>query len=107
MQAKDFVLWNTCIGEGSAEEIANDLLVSIELTSTGEQYNATPLRFVAKGENGKVIAERTFSGILVPSSGRVWKGVWLRDVACGGVVNITLTFGKQTKSAEMDFAGGE
>jgi hypothetical protein len=107
MQAKDLSLWNTCIGEGSAEEIANDLLVSVEITSSSEQYVSTPLRIVAKGEKGSVLAERTFSGMLVPATGRVWKAVWLRDVSCSGIVNMSVTFGKQTRNGALNFDGGE
>lgn len=40
---REFNLWNTIIGEGDAEEHANDALFTVELHSDGEQNIAQPL----------------------------------------------------------------
>jgi len=106
LTAKDFALWNTIIGEGSAEEIANDLFVSVELASNGQRNLATPLRITVRGR-GRVLAERTFTGILTSKGGRISKGLYLRDAGCAGPVTIEARFGDQRRTASLDLACGE
>ena len=107
LKIRDFSLWNTCIGEGSAEEIANDVFVAVELISNGELNVKMPLKIAAKDENGRVVADRIFNDILTSSRGRISKGILLRDVGCGGSVTIDVTFGKQNRRTKLDFFGGE
>src|SRR5688572_114818 len=78
----DFVAWNTVIGEGSAEEPANDLLVMVEVMGGGGQENITgTLEITARGENGRVLATRSFGeSLLTSDDGRVWKPLWLPEV---------------------------
>lgn len=80
----DFAGWNSIIGEGSAGEPANDLLISVQLRTAGEQLMPGPLEIkVTRGSRGTV-ATRRFERDLLAHEGSVWKAIWLKDVGCAG-----------------------
>jgi hypothetical protein len=105
----DFVAWNTIIGEGSAEEPANDLLVMVEVTGRGGQENiAEALEIAAQGDNGRALATRRFGeSLLTSDDGHVWKSLWLSDVGCAGHIQIIARIGRSTRQAELDLDCGE
>jgi hypothetical protein len=67
--ANEFYLWNTMIGEGSAEEQANDALFTIDLRNDGQQNIPHPLTLTATDESGKVLARRSFANLLTSEGG--------------------------------------
>ena len=113
----DFLAWNTIIGEGSAEEIANDLLVLVEVIgSTGGEENIDgPLEIsVRRGEgltvgrpSGNANARRRFDSLLTSDQGRVWKALFLPDVGCAGRLEIAATIGRSTRRATLDLVCGD
>jgi hypothetical protein len=104
----DFAAWNTIIGGGEAEEAANDLLVLVEVLGTGgEQTIAVPLVVVVRGENGRVIARRRFTGLFTSEQGRVWKALWLPDSTCAGRIEIDATIGRRGRRAQLNLGCGE
>ena len=105
----EFIGWNTIIGEGSAGEAANDLLILVEAKGTGGKENiALPLSIVARGRGGKVIGQRRFKDSLLTSAdGRVWKSLWLQDVGCAGIIRVTATLGRSIKSTSIALDCGE
>ena len=105
----DFVAWNTIIGEGSAEESANDLLVMVEVTGRGGQENIEEaLEIAARGDHGRVLASRRFAeSLLTSDDGRVWKSLWLADVGCAGHIEISARIGRTTRQAELVLDCGE
>ena len=105
----DFAGWNSIIGEGSAEEYANDVLVLVEVVGGGGQENVdTPLEIVARDAEGSVRARRRFSdGLLTSDQGRVWKALWLPDSTCAGHIEITASLGQSTRRAAIDLDCGE
>ncbi len=102
----DLSLWNVII-TGSVEEMANDLLVTVDVTTKGQQNLVTPLRITATGAKGRVIADRRFTGMLSSEAGHVWKAMLLRDIGCEGRVTITVSLGKERKTRQLDFHCGE
>lgn len=105
----NFAGWNTIIGEGSAEEYANDVIVMVEVVGGGGQENIDdPLEIVARDAQGRVRARRRFSGSLLTSDeGRVWKSMWLPDSTCAGHIEITASLGRSTQRAAYDLDCGE
>ncbi len=105
---KTFQGWNTIIGEGSAEEPANDLVVTAELRSRkGKENVDTPVEIVVRGRGDRVLARRRFTGALTSAQGRTVLPVFVPDVGCAGALNITATFGKQRKTARVELNCGE
>jgi hypothetical protein len=102
----DFAGWNVGIGEGGAEEPANDLLVVAEIRTSGEQFVDSPLRVVVTA-GGKELATRQFGSVLTSEEGRAYLPVWLRDVGCAGKIQVRVTFRKQTRSKVLELNCGE
>lgn len=102
-----FVGWNTLIGEGDAEEPADDLLVVVQVRSEGEQYIETPLHILARGRAGRVIAERRFDALLTSPDGAAFSPLWLADVPCEGEISVVATFGSQRVSEALTLECGE
>ena len=103
-----FTGWNTGIGEGDAEEAANDLVVVIEVRSNGEEFIETPLRVVARGgEGNRVLGERRWETMLTSNAGRAYLPLYLRDVGCAGEIRVTVTFGSANRSETLSLECGE
>jgi len=103
----NFSAWNTLIGAGDAEEQANDILIVVELRTSGQRNVETPLRIVARNRDGRTLGERRFSGALTSETGRVYNPLWLRDSTCAGQIIVTATFGRQTRSETISLHCGE
>ena len=103
-----FAIWNTIIGEGDAEEIADDALATVEVLSSGHEVNvAAPLVMEARDARGRILARRVFANILTSSEGRSVKGLWLPDIGCAGAVNVTATLGPIRRSVRVQMDCGE
>jgi hypothetical protein len=102
----DFTGWNTVIGEGSAEEAANDLLVTVEVRGPPGEAVEQPLTLVARAR-GKILAQRRFDGLLTDVRGRTWKALWLTDVGCAGRIEVTATIGRSTRKSAISLDCGE
>ncbi|HEU0099785.1 MAG TPA: hypothetical protein VFQ67_13555 [Allosphingosinicella sp.] len=101
-----FTGWNTVIGEGSAEEAANDLLVTVEVKGPPGEAIEQPLILVARAK-GKVLAQRRFDSLLTNVQGRTYKALWLSDVGCAGRIEIVATIGRSTRKTAISLDCGE
>lgn len=104
---REYIGWNTIIGEGEAEEIANDLLVAVEVRTVSKENVTQALQVVARGAKNRLIASRTFNDILTSEKGRAFKALLLRDVGCEGDVQVTATLGKSVKTTKLSLNCGE
>lgn len=103
----DFTGWNTIIGEGSAEEGANDLMISVEVQGPSGENITQPLSVVARDVKGRVLGQRRYSNLLTSAQGRTWKALWLADVGCAGHIEVTATIGRSTRKSTIDLDCGE
>jgi hypothetical protein len=108
-RAKEFTGWNTIIGEGSAEEPANDLVVAVRLASLDgtEKYVAAPVKLAVRNVKGKVIGSRTWKGVLVSKDGAAVLPLWLNDVGCVGELKFTARYNGKTKTGHLALDCGE
>jgi hypothetical protein len=104
---RNFALWNIIIGEGSAEENANDALFSIDVRSQGQENTQRPLIMTATDERGRVLARRTFLSVLTSQAGNATMALWIRDIGCAGTVVFLAQQGIVRKSVSLDFNCGE
>jgi hypothetical protein len=104
-----FTGWNTVIGEGSAREAADDVLVTVEvLAPSGTEENiSVPLAISARDAKGKLLGERRIATLLTSRAGRTVQALWLRDVTCAGTVTVTAALGAARKSTHVSFDCGE
>ena len=96
-EGASFNSWNMAWGGGSAEEPANDILVSVELVRDGE---AAPipgtLEIVARNGQGRLIARRRFRDMTFGEGRSLWKSLGLPDATCDGL-DIMVTLGRETR----------
>lgn len=102
-----FTGWNTVIGEGDAGQPANDMEVSVDLRTNGQQNVQTPVTLTARRVGGRTIATRTFSNTLTSADGRAMLSLRLTDIGCAGRIRVTATMGRQSRSEEIDLECGE
>lgn len=100
-------LWNTPIGEGDAQESANDMLVTVEVLARGRQNVETPLRIEVRGRGGRMLAQRQVPSMLTSEQGRTVQALWVPNVGCAGPVQVTARLGRLSRSARIDFNCGE
>jgi hypothetical protein len=110
---KEFVLWNTIIGEGDADENADDILITVQLIGDkfgkpedNEQVLDDPVVITARNEKGKLVASRTFKHVLLSTRGSAWLSLWLPEQTCESV-DVQATYQKQRKVAHLKMACGE
>lgn len=102
----EFIGWNTIIGEGSAEESAEDLVVVVELRADGEQNVNRPLTITARAGR-RVLGQRRFASALTSPSGRVYLPLWLKDVGCAGQIRVEVRFGSERRTESLNLNCGE
>lgn len=99
--------FNTVIGEGSAAEPANDILVTAVLAAPGETNGEEKLVIVARRTSDrKVLAGRIIEHPFVGKAGKSYRSILIQDATCDGV-EVTVTYGKQRKIAAVPFKCGE
>lgn len=98
---------NTMIGEGDAEEPANDLIVSAALSINEDQASVdTPLVITVTGKGGNVLARRTFEGLFF-TRGKIVKAVFVPNVACAGLLKVEANVGTEAKRTSVTLDCGE
>lgn len=103
----EVILWNTIIGEGSAEEIADDVLFTAQVVTVGEENVTQPLLLTATDAFGRVLAQRRFDHILTSVAGYAVLPLWVEDIGCAGTVIFSARFGAESHSFPLQFACGE
>lgn len=102
-----FAGWNTVIGGGDATGHADDLVVLAEVRTEGEQFVERPLSIVARGARGRVLGQRRFASVLTSAAGRAYQALWLNNVTCAGDVQVTVTYGAETRTETLQLHCGE
>lgn len=104
-----FEAWNTVIGEGQAQEPADDALVTVDViaTSGGEENIGVPLTIIAHDAKGKVLGQRRVTDILTSHTGHAVQALWLRDVTCAGTVIVEAVIGPVKKATRVNLSCGE
>jgi hypothetical protein len=113
---KKFVLWNTIIGEGDAEEPSLHTLVTVEIIGRpGEDTAEREVEIVCEltkkfGKRSRVLAKRTESPQNLGKTGRWLVPVWIVDHPAVPV-KVTATLKGQGKPirkiAMINYNGGE
>lgn len=101
-----FSTWNAIIGEGGAAGPADDVLVSVRLSTSADELNlSTPLVVTAR-TGGKTLATRTFRTLFF-KGGKATAWLFLPNATCAGKVAVTATLGARTKTSSVEMACGE
>ncbi|MFZ1741297.1 MAG: hypothetical protein WAT93_00495 [Pontixanthobacter sp.] len=105
-----FLGWNTPIGGGDAGEIgesADDLMVVVEIGSTGQVFTNDPLEIWISDEVGGEIARRDFSGVLTSEKGKGAFALFYPDGTCSGGITVHAKFRGEEKTGQLQLYCGE
>jgi hypothetical protein len=80
LSSKDFALWNTIIGEGSAEAPSTSTLVTIEI-SGGDNKGTSKLELTATGDKGKVLLKKMV-GLDLLDRTKFYVPFWFYNTGC-------------------------
>lgn len=97
----DFTLWNTVIGEGSAEGHSSSTLVHVIVTKPEAASKTNPvLKFSAVSEDGKRVVYRKTFEYIFPTEGasKVFVPFLLHDTGCQKI-NMTAQLVEKNKPA--------
>lgn len=100
-------LWNTILGEGDAEEIANSVIFTAQIRTNGEQNVDQTLTLSATDSSGTVLAQSMFANILTSQTGVAVVPLWVGEVGCAGTVLFSAQIGSDSRSVSIDFPCGE
>ena len=84
----------------------DDIVIFAEVRTTGENYVERPLRIVAR-VGRRILGQRTHNGILTTSGGRAWQPLILLNATCAGDIQVTATFGTQSRTETLQMRCGE
>lgn len=100
--------FNTMIGEGDAEEPAQDVLIVVELSGPKDELVQRPLTITVSHPGGKrPPSKREFKdGLLFGESGKVAKAMYAENATCSPM-RVAASMGASTKQIAIDFKCGE
>lgn len=94
---KDFTLWNTIIGEGSAAGSSTATFVSVEVKGKDVPMGQVKIEVVATGDKGKVLAKSVTDVMIYDARTAFYAPLWLSNTGCEEIkVSAKLT-GKDIK----------
>lgn len=99
--------WNTVIGEGDAQDAAEDMLVTVRLKGTAEADHFPPVFIEAKDGHGKIVGSRKAEPYLTDVNGRTHVALWLHSVGCAGKLIVTVRMGKAVRRSSVNLDCGE
>jgi hypothetical protein len=105
----EFFGWNTVIGEGSAKEPADDVLVTVYLKRVpGSGGGFDKVSIIAKDARGKILGKRIAEPYMADEQGNAAVALLLHDATCAGTITVTAKMGRAlAKSNTANLSCGE
>lgn len=82
LTAKEFSLWNTIIGEGSAESPSTSTFVTVEISGKNVAVGSLKVEITATGNKNRVIQKRLIGVELYDERTKFFAPFWLYDTGC-------------------------
>ena len=74
LEAEEFILWNTVVGGGSAEEPSDRFLIRVQLKGSKNTYATDPVALAVKAkESGEVLYTETYAGFQFMEAGIAYR----------------------------------
>lgn len=108
---KNFDLWNTGAGEGSAEGPSNATLITVVVSGGENAPDNLKLEVAATGKAGRVIQKKVFDVFIYQQDFKFYAALWVADTPCEPVKITARLAGKGAAVAPVvktiPFACGE
>ncbi len=102
----EFEGWNIVIGEGSAGENVNDVMVMVLVEADEEVYAESVLSITVRaGDENELVAQREIDGLLLDKT--TYRAIMIDDAGCMGKITIEAKFGKSERSENITLNCGE
>jgi hypothetical protein len=102
--------WNTFMGEGNGGYGRGDALVLVRIApvhpDNGYSYVDGTLT-ISAFQKGKLLAQRRFNRIGLPSGEAASRTLYLEDIGCSGDIDIKAEYDDQIERARLSLACGE
>ena len=96
---KEFILWNTIIGEGSAKEPSDRFYIKVKIAGSVDTYSDETINLLVQSkETGKVLYSEKFNRFLFSKSGTTYRAIMLADYNCEPLI---ISVGKVSKLLEF------
>jgi hypothetical protein len=79
---KDFALWNTIIGEGSADAASTSTLVTVEISGRHLPVGGTKVEITPTGKKNRLIQKKLVSVDIYDERTKFYAPLWLNDTGC-------------------------
>ncbi len=111
LSGKEFSLWNTGAGEGSAEGPSRATLITVEVSGNDASPDNLKLEIAATGKNNRVIQKKIFDVFIYKVDYKFYGAIWVADTPCEPVKITAKLTGKGAVAAPVSktiqFACGE
>jgi len=82
LASKDFALFNTIIGEGSAEAASTSTFVTVEISGKNLSVGSFKVEITATGDKNRVIQKKVIPVEIYDARTKFFAPVWLYDTGC-------------------------
>ncbi|MBJ67152.1 MAG: hypothetical protein CME28_03995 [Gemmatimonadetes bacterium] len=87
LEAEEFILWNTVVGGGSAEEPSDRFLIRVQLKGSKNTYATDPVALAVKAkESGEVLYTETYAGFQFMEAGIAYRASMVAGHNCQPLV---------------------
>ena len=111
LAAKNFALWNTIIGEGSAGEPSTSTFVTVIISGKEVPVGSLKVEITATGNKNRLIQKKSILVDIYNERTRFFAPLWLSDTGCEKIKISARLIGKGTPAAvvtkTIPFACGE
>lgn len=100
IDTQDMDLWNTIIGEGSAQGASNQTLIVIKIMSSSEVYDEKILTIICKSDNKTILNQKNVIA-AISKDGYYYHAIILNDTGCDNIeITATITDDKILNNVE-------
>ena len=87
LEAEEFILWNTVVGGGSAEEPSDRFLIRVQLKGSKNTYATDPVALAVRAkESGEVLYTETYAGFQFMEAGIAYRASMVAGHNCQPLV---------------------
>lgn len=108
---KDLSLWNTIIGEGSAESASTSTLVTVEISGRNLPVGSLKVQITANGSKNRLIQRKIVDVDIYDERTKFYAPLWLHDTGCEEITISARLIGKNAPTnivkKTIPFACGE
>ena len=85
----------------------DDIVLVQEIRTSGHQFLERPVLRIVARVGRRILAQRTYRGILTTDEGRAFQHLVVPESTCAGDIQVTVTYGAQSLTETLQMRCGE